>query len=397
MLQKIKGMWYKQLMVISLLITVFTKAYAQEELSLSAKDSVVTSSWIFGIGFTIVDDSGDVFDNLLEVNDTWNAVPYPSRISIGRYFKSGIGVEAIASYSIYKEGKRVDGLFLTEDKPYYAIDSRLSYDLNKIIGQTGWFDPYVGGGIGYTSANDQGRSTYNAVVGFRTWFTDRLGLDLNSSGKWAMNKGNGITNHLQHAIGVVYQFDYEKGLSKKGLEKQAVIEEIIKENTRIKDSIASAQKAEDDAKKLADQLAKEKVLKAEKDELLAAQVRRNTIEEAINSLSKVYFDLNSSYLTPSSKVVLSKLAEILKENPTAQIEISCYTDARGTSAYNTWLSDRRVKRTVAFVLERGVPLRQIEGKAFGEEILVNECKDGVYCPEEKHKENRRSEFKLINF
>jgi hypothetical protein len=31
----------------------------------------------------------------------------------------------------------------------------------------------------------------------------------------------------------------------------------------------------------------------------------------------------------------------------------------------------------------------------GEENLVNDCGDGVPCPESKHAENRRSEFAII--
>jgi outer membrane protein OmpA-like peptidoglycan-associated protein len=44
-----------------------------------------------------------------------------------------------------------------------------------------------------------------------------------------------------------------------------------------------------------------------------------------------------------------------------------------------------------------VPAAQIIGKAFGEEVLVNECDDNTYCPEEKHQQNRRSEFKILNY
>ncbi|HZJ19446.1 MAG TPA: OmpA family protein, partial [Pricia sp.] len=144
----------------------------EEELQLTSKDSIVQSSWMFGLGYNFVDDSGDMLDELFSFDDQWNAVAFPSRVSIGRYFKSGIGIEGIASYNKYKVGKLIDGVTNLEEKKYVGIDARLSYDLNKIIGETAWFDPYLGLGLGYTDANNQPRGTFNAIIGFRTWFSD---------------------------------------------------------------------------------------------------------------------------------------------------------------------------------------------------------------------------------
>ena len=131
--------------VLVLACFTFGSLFAQEEaLQLTSKDSVVESSWIFGLGYNIVDDSGDVFDDLFSVNSQWNTLPYPSRLSIGKYFKNGIGIEAIGSFNKYKVGKLIDGVVNTVEKDYLGVDARLSYDLNKLIGETAWFDPYLG-------------------------------------------------------------------------------------------------------------------------------------------------------------------------------------------------------------------------------------------------------------
>jgi hypothetical protein len=50
----------------------------------------------------------------------------------------------MASYNKYKEGKIVDDAVNPEDVDYLALDFRVSYDLNMILGDTGFFDPYVG-------------------------------------------------------------------------------------------------------------------------------------------------------------------------------------------------------------------------------------------------------------
>ena len=91
--------------------------YAQE-IQLTKKDTIVKSSWMVSLGINVVDDSGDEFGNLLDIRDGWNAVPFPSRISIGRYFQNGLGLEAIGTYNQYREGKIIDNVVNTEDVDY---------------------------------------------------------------------------------------------------------------------------------------------------------------------------------------------------------------------------------------------------------------------------------------
>lgn len=361
---------------------------------LTKKDSTIVSSWIFGIGFNIVDNSDDRFHKLFDFKEGWNAVPFPSRISVGKYFKSGLGLEAIASYNKYKKGKIADGLPLTDDKDYYSIDSRLSYDLNKIIGETGWFDPYVGVGAGYTHSNDISRGTYNAVLGFRTWFSDRWGLDINTSGKWTMNRN--YTDHLQHAVGVVYRFNIKKDLTEEGKAKLELINEENEKN-RVSDSIMLANKQAEEARLLSERLEKEKEatrlaeLEKEKAET------RNKIQSKIDALEKIHFPFDSSSLTVISKKTLNKLVQILNEHPKLSIEITSHTDARGSDIYNQKLSESRLKSTLDYLFDNAVENDRVVGKAFGEEKLTNECDDHVKCTELKHQQNRRSEIKIISF
>src|SRR5690606_13193378 len=250
----------------------FTLAFHAQDLQLTKKDSIVESYWLASVGINIVDDSGDEFGKLLDLKDGWNMVPFPSRLSVGRYFRNGLGLEAIGTYNKYKQGKIIDNVVNPEDVDYFGLDFRVSYDLNKILGHTGFFDPYIGIGAGYTDANNQGRGTYNAVVGFRTWFSEHWGLDFNSSGKWTMNSANS-TNHIQHAVGVAYRFEVEKGLSRKGSEKLAYLEEMEKEQQRVQDSIANAER---DARLLAERLQREK----EAADLAAAQKAKRDAEDA---------------------------------------------------------------------------------------------------------------------
>ncbi len=369
----------------------------EEELQLTSKDSIVQSSWMVGLGYNFVDDSGDMLDKLFSFDEQWNGLIYPSRLSMGRYFKSGIGVEGIATYNKYKVGKLIDNANQLVTTDYFGLDARLSYDLNKIIGETAWFDPYLGVGLGYTDANNQPRGTYNAIIGFRIWFSDRWGLDLNSSGKWAMDI-NDASNHLQHAAGVLYRFDIEKGLSKKGEEKLALIEALAAEKQRKQDSLAAADRTKE-AAALAERLAREKenarLAAVEKAKIDAENRRKQEIEDEIEALGLVYFAFNSSYLDSESKQILDALATLLTEYNGVTLEVSSYTDSRGTSDYNDWLSKRRVEHTVAYLIKQGIASERLIPESYGEENLRNECDDNTYCPEEKHKINRRSEFKVL--
>ena len=374
----------------------FTLTFAQD-VEWTKKDSIVQSYWLVTVGANAVDDSGDEFGELFDFKEGWNMVPYPSRASIGRYFKNGIGLEAIGSYNRYKEGKIVDNVVNPEDIDYWGLDFRVSYDLNQILGHTGFFDPYIGIGAGYTDANNQGRGTYNAIVGFRTWFSDHWGVDFNSTGKWAMDTEN-ATNHIQHAVGVAYRFEVEKGLSRKGAEKLAMLQEMEKEQQRVQDSIA---KAEEEARLLAERLQKEKeaaaIAAAEKAKKDAEDARRASLQNKINELGNVYFKLNSSYLTSNDKELLDQLVAIMNDEPGLEIRITAHTDSRGTEKYNQWLSERRAERTVEYVISKGITEDRISHEAYGETRLTNECSDGVPCTEEQHAKNRRSDFQITNF
>ncbi|MGI9550973.1 MAG: OmpA family protein [Aurantibacter sp.] len=384
--------------ILALLTSI--SSFSQEELQLTSKDSIIESSTILGLGFNFVDDSGDVFDELFAVGSQWNYVPYPSRISIGTSTKSGFGFEAIGTFNRYKVGNIIDGVVNAEETTYLGVDGRVSYDLNKLFNETSWFDPYLGVGLGYTKANNQPRATYNAVVGFRTWISDRWGLDFSSSGKWAMGN-NGATNHIQHAAGVVYQFDIEKGLSKQGEEKLAMIQEMEKEKQRVADSIATADRLKEEAL-LAERLAQERekaklAAAADKAKLDVENSRKSQIENEINALGHAHFALNSSYLGIEAKKVLEGLAKILKSNQGVELQITAHADSRGSDKYNLWLSERRVKRTIDFLVKQGIAAERLTGSGLGEKQLTNHCDDNVYCSEEEHQANRRSEFVVSKF
>ena len=76
-------------------------------------------------------------------------------------------------------------------------------------------------------------------------------------------------------------------------------------------------------------------------------------------------------LLESQANILKALAEdylnYLKYMPDAHLILSGHADPRGTPAYNKLLTERRVQRTKAFLVEHGVPADHFELKSFGDE------------------------------
>ena len=115
------------------------------------------------------------------------------------------------------------------------------------------------------------------------------------------------------------------------------------------------------------------------------------------TLENIYYDFDKWDIREDAKPELNKLIKILKDNPTIKIELYSHTDSRGTNAYNLKLSDNRAKAAIAYLIESGIDSSRLTAIGFGEEKLLNSCSDNVTCTDEQHQENRRTEFKIIEY
>jgi len=116
---------------------------------------------------------------------------------------------------------------------------------------------------------------------------------------------------------------------------------------------------------------------------------------SIIDVNPIYFDLGKSKIRKDAAIELDKIVQVMLENPHMIIELGSHTDSRGSAPFNESLSDKRAKASAAYIKDRISDPERIYGKGFGETQLINECADGVKCPESKHQENRRTEFKII--
>jgi len=116
----------------------------------------------------------------------------------------------------------------------------------------------------------------------------------------------------------------------------------------------------------------------------------------VYEIGDIYYDYDKSDIRPSAQPALDKLAKLLKDNPAVKIEIHSHADSRGGDSYNMNLSNRRAQSVVNYLVKAGVSKANLSSKGFGESQPVNKCIDGVECSEAEHKENRRSEFIVVD-
>ena len=113
------------------------------------------------------------------------------------------------------------------------------------------------------------------------------------------------------------------------------------------------------------------------------------------NLKPVYFDLDKADIRPDASETILTVVEYLKTFPDLKVQVQSHTDVKAGNSYNMRLSQKRAENTVAYLVANGIDASRISGKGFGKTRLVNDCTTRESCPDEKHQENRRSEFIVI--
>lgn len=118
-------------------------------------------------------------------------------------------------------------------------------------------------------------------------------------------------------------------------------------------------------------------------------VKVQTDKETV--LYNIYYEFDKASLLDSSKFELDKIVQMLKENPNLIVEISAHTDERGNDAYNLNLSQRRAQSVVDYLIKKGIPMKRLVAKGYGEsQPVVRNA-----ATELEHQMNRRTAFKVI--
>jgi len=108
-------------------------------------------------------------------------------------------------------------------------------------------------------------------------------------------------------------------------------------------------------------------------------------------LKPVFFELDSSDLTPDGQRVLDGNAALLKQNPTWTITIEGHCDERGTPEYNLALGERRALAARAYLVSLGLPAERLRTVSYGKEFPFDPGHE-----EAAFAKNRRAHFVITS-
>ena len=92
-----------------------------------------------------------------------------------------------------------------------------------------------------------------------------------------------------------------------------------------------------------------------------------------------------------------KVIPMLKKYTEVKIELSSHTDSRSSAEFNLELSQKRAEEVKKYLVEHGINENRIIAVGYGKSRLLNECDDNTKCTAAQHRENRRTEIKILNF
>jgi outer membrane protein OmpA-like peptidoglycan-associated protein len=89
-------------------------------------------------------------------------------------------------------------------------------------------------------------------------------------------------------------------------------------------------------------------------------------------------------------VELDKLLQLMQENPQVKVQVSGHTDNVGSPSDNLKLSNNRAKAVVDYLVSKGIDIKRLTWKGYGETKPVADNKT-----EEGRALNRRTEFTIV--
>jgi len=214
---------FKKLILILLAVVSFNNMSAQDE------DNI----WIIDIGSNAVDfyptgayynptgpvatpydgqsADGNYLGAFLEQyydSNHWNWGSIISRVRVGIYVGSGFSVGVAGAYN---QISMIGNYETPGELKYYSADVDVRYNFIRRgrsgmgEGHANWFDPYIGVGGGSSWLGDENGFTVNGNLGINFWFTDWLGMNLESKYKHSFDE-DALLPHFQHAVGLIFKF-----------------------------------------------------------------------------------------------------------------------------------------------------------------------------------------------
>ena len=409
--------------------------------SVQAQDE--NNKWSIGFGVNTVDirtphDFGQFLKDWGGPSDL-NVLPAITKLSVARYIGAGFSAEVDGSLNKIKKG--FNGV--SQDESFWNANLQAKYALRRLFTtESGWFDPYLKLGGGYTSykseyAEKDGGVKLLAGGGINFWFTDHLGLNVQTGYNHGFQKDG--TDYFQHSAGIVIKFG-AKDTDKDGIpDKDDACPDVAgpKEFNGCPDTDGDGIPDKDDAcpdvvglKEFngcpdtdgdgvpdKDDKCPDVAGPAEnggcpwpdtdgdgvldKDDQCvneAGPASNNGCPEPndddqkrLNQYAKtILFDTGKATIKFQSAEVLNQIINVLKKFPKSRFRIEGYTDSVGKKQKNITLSQNRADAVKIYLIQGGIDQSRLESIGYGPEkpIASNKTKKGREL-------NRRVEINLI--
>ena len=404
--------------------------------SVQAQDE--NNKWSIGFGVNSVDvrtpnEFVDFLKDWAGPKDL-NILPAVSKLSVARYLGAGLSAEIDGSLNKIKTGFAGADV----DESFWAGNLQVKYALRRIFtSNPGWFDPYVKVGGGYFSLGDQEGIKALAGGGINFWFTEHLGLNLQTGYHHGFKKDQ--SDYFQHSAGIVIKFG-SKDTDKDGIPDQKDdCPQVagLKEFNGCPDTDGDGIPDKDDAcpevaglKEFNGCPDTDKDGVADKDDKcpeVAGPVENQGCpwpdtdgdgvldkddlcpneagpasnkgcpepneddRKRLNQYAKtILFDTGKASIKFESAEVLNQIINVLKKFPNSRFSIEGHTDSVGKRAKNIELSQNRADAVKIYLIQGGIDAGRLESKGYGPDkpIASNKNKKGREL-------NRRVEINLI--
>jgi len=98
----------------------------------------------------------------------------------------------------------------------------------------------------------------------------------------------------------------------------------------------------------------------------------------VNVGDRVFFETDSSALTPQARATLDRQAQWLTQYPRYTFTVEGHADERGTREYNLALGARRATAARDYLIARGIAANRMRTISYGKERPVAVC-DDISC------------------
>ena len=382
--------------------------------SVQAQDE--NNKWAIGFGVNTVDvrtphDFGPFLKDWGGPKDL-NILPAVTKLSVARYLGAGFSLELDGSINKIKKGFNA----VEEDESFWGANLQAKYALRRLFTtESGWFDPYLKLGGGYTGykgtfSDKDGGAKLLAGGGVNFWFTEHLGLNLQTGYHHGFQKDG--TDYFQHSAGIVIKF------GAKDTDKDGIVDKLdecpevagLKEFNGCPDTDGDGVPDKDD--KCPDVAGPAEnggcpwpdtdgdgVL--DKDDLCPNEAGpasnkgcpepNDDDQKRLNQYAKtILFDTGKASIKFESAEVLGQILTVLKKYPNSRFSIEGHTDSVGKRAKNIELSQNRADAVKVYLIQGGIDQSRLESKGYGPDrpIASNKNKKGREL-------NRRVEINLI--